>query len=127
MRPVWMLAVALATVLLVAPAAAAQEVTLSAAISLKDATEALGRTFTAAHPGVTLRYNFGASGDLQKQIEAGAPVDVFLSAAQQQMDTLEKQRLILVETRRAFARNVLVVVKPADSKIDITRPADLAD
>ena len=122
-----MLAVTLAAVLLVAPGATAQDVTLSVAISLKNATEELGRTFMTAHPGVTLRYNFGASGDLQKQIEAGAPVDVFLSAAQRQMDELEKQKLILVETRRAFARNVLVVVKPADSKLDITKPADLTE
>jgi molybdate transport system substrate-binding protein len=127
MRLMRMLAVTLAAVLLVAPGARAQEVTLSVAISLKDATEELGRTFMAAHPGVTLRYNFGASGDLQKQIEAGAPVDVFLSAAQRQMDELEKQKLILVETRRAFARNVLVVVKPADSKVDVTKPADLTE
>jgi molybdate transport system substrate-binding protein len=122
-----MLAVTLAAVLLLASGAAAQEVTLSVAISLKDATEELGRTFMAAHPGVTLRYNFGASGDLQKQVEAGAPVDVFLSAALRQMDELEKQKLILVETRRAFARNVLVVVKPADSRVDVTKPADLAE
>ena len=50
---------------------------------------------------MTLRYNFGASGDLQKQIEAGAPVDVFLSAAQRQMDELEKQNLIVAGSRRA--------------------------
>ena len=81
----------------------------------------------AAHPGVTLRYNFGASGDLQKQIEAGAPIDVFLSAAQRQMDELEKQNLIVAASRRAFARNVLVVIKPADSRIDIAKPADLLD
>ena len=121
------LAVALAAVLLVASGATAQDVTLSVAISLKDATEELGRTFMTAHPGVTLRYNFGASGDLQKQIEAGAPVDVFLSAALRQMDELEKQKLILAETRRAFARNVLVAVKPSDSKVDIGKPADLAE
>ena len=121
------LAVTLWAMLLVASGAAAQEMTLSVAISLKDATQELGRTFMAAHPGVTLRYNFGASGDLQKQIEAGAPVDLFLSAAQRQMDELEKQKLILVETRRTFARNVLVVVKPADSKLDVTKPADLED
>jgi molybdate transport system substrate-binding protein len=126
MRLMRMLAVTLAAVLLLASEAAAREMTLSVAISLKDVTEDLGRTFMAAHPGVTLRYNFGASGDLQKQIEAGAPVDVFLSAALRQMDELEKQKLILVETRRAFARNVLVAVKPADSTIDITKAADLA-
>src|SRR5262245_11186230 len=127
MRFVKALVVAVAAIILVADGASAQEVTLSVAISLKEATEDLGRTFMASHPGVTLRYNFGASGDLQKQIEAGAPVDVFLSAAQRQMDELEKQNLIVAATRRAFARNVLVVVKPADSKLDISKPADLLD
>ena len=103
----------------------AQEVVLSVAVSLKDAVEEIGRGFTASRPGVTLRYNFGASGDLQKQIEAGAPVDGFLSAAQRQMDDLEKQGLIVPNTRRAFARNVLIAVKPSDSTIDITRAGDL--
>jgi len=125
MRFMRALGVALVVVWLAAPGATAQEVILSVAVSLKDATEELGRGFMVAHPGVTLRYNFGASGDLQKQIEAGAPVDVFLSAAQRQMDELEKQNLIVVASRRAFARNALVVIKPADSRIDITKPADL--
>ena len=80
------LVVGLVAGLLAATGASAQDVTLSVAVSLKEVTEELGRTFMAARPGVTLRYNFGASGDLQKQIEAGAPVDVFLSAAQRQMD-----------------------------------------
>jgi molybdate transport system substrate-binding protein len=113
--------------LLVATGASAQDVTLSVAVSLKEVTEELGRTFMAARPGVTLRYNFGASGDLQKQIEAGAPVDVFLSAAQRQMDELEKQNLIDGASRRAFARNALTVIKPADSRVDITKPADLLE
>jgi molybdate transport system substrate-binding protein len=127
MRLARILAVALVMVLLGAAAARAQDVTLSVAVSLKEATEELGRSFMAARPGVTLRYNFGASGDLQKQIEAGAPVDVFLSAAQRQMDDLEKQNLIVPASRQAFARNVLVVIKPADSRIDITKPADLLE
>jgi molybdate transport system substrate-binding protein len=118
---------ALTVVLLTAVAAYAQDVTLSVAVSLKEVTEELGRAFMAARPGVTLRYNFGASGELQKQIEAGAPVDVFLSAAQRQMDDLEKQNLIVPASRRAFARNALVVVKPADSRIDITKPGDLLE
>jgi molybdate transport system substrate-binding protein len=127
MRFVKILALTLAALLLGAPVVRAQEVTLSVAISLKDAIEELGRGFTAAHPGVTLRYNFGASGDLQKQIEAGAPVDVFLSAAQRQMDELEKKNLMVVATRRAFARNALTVVKPADSRVDIGKAADLLE
>ena len=127
MRLIQWVAIALALVLLGSAGVGAQEITLSVAVSLKDAVEELGRGFMAARSGVTLRYNFGASGDLQKQIEAGAPIDVFLSAAQRQMDELEKQKLIVSASRRAFARNVLTVVKPADSRIDIAKPADLLE
>jgi molybdate transport system substrate-binding protein len=100
--------------------------TLSVAISMKEAVETLGRQFSQGRPGVTLRYNFGSSGELQKQIEAGAPVDLFISAAQRQMDELEQKSLIVSSTRRVFARNVLTVIKPADSRVDIAKPADLA-
>lgn len=109
------------------PPTAAQELTLSVAISMKEAIETLGRSFTQSRPGLTLRYNLGASGDLQKQIEAGAPIDVFVSAATRQMNELERKGLILSDTRRAFARNVLVVVKPADSGLDLTAVGDLLD
>jgi molybdate transport system substrate-binding protein len=107
--------------------AQAEELTLSVAISMKEAVEELGRGFVHSQPGVTLRYNFGSSGELQKQIEAGAPVDVFISAAQRQMDELEQKGLIRPATRRVFARNVLTVIKPQDSTIDLARPADLVD
>lgn len=110
-----------------APAAQAQELTLSVAISMREAVQELGRAFTATRPGVVLRYNFGASGELQKQIEAGAPVDLFVSAATRQMDELEKRGLVVAATRRAFARNLLTVVKPADSRVDLVRPGDLLD
>jgi molybdate transport system substrate-binding protein len=56
---------------------------------MREAVQELGRAFVATRPGVVLRYNFGASGELQKQIEAGAPVDLFVSAATRQMDELE--------------------------------------
>src|SRR5438445_163917 len=92
---------------------------------MKGAIESLGRQFTQNRPGVMLRYNFGSSGELQKQIEAGAPVDLFISAAQRQMDELESKGLIIGPTRRVFARNVLTVIKPADSKLDLSKPADL--
>ena len=109
------------------PAVSAQEVTLSVAISMKDAVEELGRGFATRHPGVRLRYNFGSSGELQKQIEAGAPVDLFVSAAQRQMDELDQKRLIVRDTRRVFARNVLTVIKPADSRLDLTKFQDLLE
>ena len=107
--------------------ARAQEITLSVAISMKEAVETLGRQFSQARPSVMLRYNFGSSGELQKQIEAGAPVDLFISAAQRQMDELEQKGLIDPASRRVFARNVLTVIKPAGSVLDISKPADLLD
>jgi molybdate transport system substrate-binding protein len=102
----------------------AQEVVLSVAISMKDAVEELGRGFAAARPGLTLRYNLGSSGELQKQIEGGAPVDLFISAAQRQMDELQQKNLI-VASRRNVARNALAVIKPARSTLDLAKPADL--
>jgi molybdate transport system substrate-binding protein len=116
-----------ALVALLTGSAAAQELTLSVAISMREATEELGRQFARSRPRVALRYNFGASGELQKQIEAGAPVDLFISAAQRQMDELQRKGLILPETRRVFARNLLTVIKPADSGLDLSKPTDLLD
>src|SRR2546422_9736898 len=118
---------ALALLLGVAAPASAEELTLSVAISMKDAIEELGRGFTQARPGVVLRHNLGASGELSKQIEAGAPVDLFISAAARQMDELETKGLLVPGSRRVFARNVLVAVKPADSRLDLARPSDLLD
>jgi molybdate transport system substrate-binding protein len=109
------------------PAADAQSLTVSAAISMKDAVTELGRSFAAARPGVTVLHNWGSSGELQKQIEAGAPVDVFVSAAPLQMDELEKRGLIVAGSRRVFARNVLTVVMPVDSRADIAKASDLAE
>jgi molybdate transport system substrate-binding protein len=107
------------------PPASAQDVTLSVAISMKEAIEELGRAFAGRRAGIQLRYNFGSSGELQKQIEAGAPIDLFVSAAQRQMDELEHRGLIVGDSRRAFARNVLTVIKPADSPVDLSKPLDL--
>jgi molybdate transport system substrate-binding protein len=127
MRMSCRIAVAFTLVVILAGGARAQEMTLSVAVSLKEVVEELGKGFAAARPGTTLRYNFGASGDLQKQIEAGAPIDLFLSAGVKQMDELERKNLLVAGSRRAFARNVLTVIVPGDSKVDISKPADLLD
>ena len=127
MRPVRQLAVTVLLMLGTPALASAQELTLSVAISMKEAVETLGRSFAASRPGVTLRYNLGSSGELQKQIEAGAPVDLFVSAAAVQMDELERKGHIAGSSRRVFARNLLVVVKPADSRLDLAKPANLLD
>lgn len=104
----------------------AQELVLSVAVSMKEAVEEVGRRF-AGPRGVTLRYNFGASGELQKQIEAGAPVDVFISAGIRQMDELERQGLLVPGTRRVFAGNILIAIKPAATAQDLSGPSDLLD
>jgi molybdate transport system substrate-binding protein len=122
------LAAAVALVLALAPGAATArdvEVVVSVAISMKEVVEELGRRFVSTRPGVVVRYNVGASGELQKQIEAGAPVDVFVSAAERQMDELDRKGLLAGGTRRVFATNALVVIVPAEGAIPLAAPADL--
>ncbi len=100
------------------------EITVSAAVSLRDAFREIGNQFER-RAGARINFNFGASGALQKQIESGAPVDVFASAGMPQMDALATQGLIVPETRRDFARNTLVLIVPGDSTSGINTFADL--
>jgi molybdate transport system substrate-binding protein len=89
------------------------QITVSAAISLKDSLDEIGQKFEAIHPGVQLTFNYGASGTLQRQIEQGAPVDLFFSAAEKQMDQLQEKGLVGVATRRNIVANRLVLIAPA--------------
>jgi len=109
----------------VAIAAEQQDITVSAAISLKNAFEEVGKLFESKHRGVKVSFNFGASGDLVRQIEGGAPVDIFASAAQKDMDEAEKKGLIMPNSRVNIAANSVVLVVPADSKIGIQSFQDL--
>lgn len=93
------------------------KLTISAAASLKDAAEELKELYAKQHQNVNITYNFGASGTLQKQIEEGAPADLFISAGKKQMDALEKEDLILKESRKNLLGNDLVLVTAKDSKI----------
>ncbi len=95
-----------------------REILVSTAISLKDAFEELGELYER-QSGVAVRLNLGSSGVLQKQIEGGAPADVFASAGMRQMDVLESAGLIAPGTRRTFARNRLVVVLPSGSPLEL--------
>jgi|SRR5262245_27960304 len=101
-----------------------REITVSAAVSLRDAFREISKKYEEG-TGTRVNLNFGASGVLQKQIESGAPVDLFASAGIPQMDALAKQGLIVSDTRRDFARNTLVLIVPADSTSGITDFADL--
>jgi molybdate transport system substrate-binding protein len=102
------------------------DILVSAAISLKNAFEEIGSMFEK-ETGIQVRFNLGASGLLQKQIESGAPVDVFASAGKKQMDELQAQGYIFEETRRDFARNALVLIVPSNSGLPIRSLAGLAD
>jgi molybdate transport system substrate-binding protein len=103
---------------------ATREITVSAAASLKGAFREISERHEEG-TGTKVIFNFGASGALQKQIESGAPVDLFASAGRPQMDALAKQGLIIAETQRNFARNTLVLAAPADRTPVITSFADL--
>lgn len=111
-----------------APRVAKADLTVSAAISLKDALDEIKQLYVAANPGVSIAINYGASGTLQLQIEQGAPVDIFLSAAPKQMDTLAAKGLLLPGTRVDLLRNEVVLIVPKDSTArissfqDLTRP-----
>jgi molybdate transport system substrate-binding protein len=95
--------------------------TVSAAISLKDALDELGPIFQVQQhrknggSGTAVTFNYGGSGTLARQIEQGAPVDVFFSAAEKQMDELAAQGLIVADTRRDLVGNALVLIAPAQS------------
>ena len=106
-------------------AAQPEEVTVSAASSLKAAFTEIGKAFDAANNSETT-FNFDASGTLQKQIEGGAPVDVFASAATKQMNALIDQSLVDKDSVRVFAGNGIVLVVPSNSKLAISGFEDLA-
>ena len=97
---------------------------VGAAISLKESFNELGGVYER-RTGTKVTFTFGSSGELEKQIEAGAPVDVFASAAEKEMDELQAKNLIDRATRADFARNSLVLVVPADSKLQVQSFSDL--
>lgn len=90
--------------------------TVSAAASLQDVMTEIKEIY-AQESKTVITYNFGASGALQKQIEQGAPVDVFISAAVQNMDGLEKKGLLLNDTRRDLLSNEVVLIVPRNSEL----------
>lgn len=108
------------------PKAARADLTVSAAISLKDALDDVRKQYISENPGVSLAMNYGASGTLQIQIEQGAPVDVYLSASPKQMDALAAKGLLLQGTRIDLLRNELVLIVPRDSTARISSFQDLA-
>jgi molybdate transport system substrate-binding protein len=91
----------------------AGEIRLSMAASLKDALTELADSFAKTHPGVTFQKNSGASGALAKQIESGAPADIFIAANHVWMDYLRDKGFVSEKNESTLAYNNLVFVGKA--------------
>ena len=103
------------------------EVLVLAASSLTDVLEEIAEEYQDANPNVKIIFSFGSSGTLQAQIEEGAPADIFLSAAQKQMNELEEKGLIDKQTRVDILENKVVLIVPSDSTSEIRSFEEAAD
>jgi molybdate transport system substrate-binding protein len=103
----------------------ADEITVAAAANLTDAFGELGKRFTA-RTGVKVTNSFGATADLSKQIENGAPFDVFASADVEHLEGLARKGLIAESPRGVYARGRLVLWLPEGSRSSVARVEDLA-
>ena len=88
-----------------------------AAASLQDAAGELKTIYEQQQAGVKITYNFASSGTLQKQIEEGAPADLFISAGKSQMDALAEKGLIVDASRRDLLGNELVLITGKDGSL----------
>lgn len=106
-------------------AAQAATVTVFAAASLTDALKEIAAGYEKQSDDKVV-FNFAASGPLARQIQEGAPADIFFSADEARADALEQTGLLVPGTRRSRLGNSLVIVEPNDSKLAIDAPQDLA-
>ncbi|SHH66627.1 molybdenum ABC transporter, molybdate-binding protein [Sporobacter termitidis DSM 10068] len=102
------------------------ELTINAAASLTDAMNEVAKLYNAEKPNTKLTFNYDASGTLRKQIEQGAPVDLFFSADTKNMDTLKNEGLAVNTTIKNLLGNDLVLVVPKNSTLKISTFADVA-
>src|SRR5262245_18817849 len=92
----------------------AGEILVFGAASLTESLQDAAKQFEA-QGGAKVAFSFASSSDLARQIEAGAPADVFFSADTLKMDSVEKAGLVKKADRREFLSNALVVVVPSNS------------
>jgi molybdate transport system substrate-binding protein len=108
---------------LLAPGA---DLRVSAAASLSDVLQEIAPIYEKQSGDATL-FNFGSSSTLARQIQEGAPADIFISADELKMDQLQQRGLIVRKSRRSILSNTLVIIVPGESRLKIASPADLAD
>lgn len=106
------------TLMVLAPAAFADDVLVFAAASLKNALDDTIAAY-AKNGGGAVKASYAASSALAKQIDSGAPADIFISADPDWMNDVQKNHAIKADTRFDFLGNVLVMVEPADSKMAV--------
>jgi molybdate transport system substrate-binding protein len=99
-------------------------VTVFAAASLTESFTTLAKQFEAAHPGVTVRFNFAASSALAESIAQGAPADVFASASGKNMDSVVKSGD--AADPKTFVKNVMEIAVPPANPGGVTALADLS-
>ena len=102
-----------------------REIIVAAAADLTPAFEELGRRFEQ-ETGTRVTFSFGSTGTLAKQIENGAPVDLFAAANVEFVDQLDRKGLILPETKALYARGRITIWTRADSSLKIEHIEDLA-
>jgi molybdate transport system substrate-binding protein len=102
----------------------ADEILVSAAASLTDVLNDISKGYQSRSKN-TVRFNYGPSSGLARQIEEGAPADIFFSADLPQMDNLDKKGRLEPGTRKNLLSNQLVIIVPTDSKLAISSPKDL--
>jgi molybdate transport system substrate-binding protein len=107
--------VLLMLVLLCACGTPSASLTVSAAASLETALPLVADAYARHHPRTKIEFNFGGSGALARQIENGAPADIFLSASPEPMDRLAARGLLLDGTRRDLLRSEIVLIVPRAS------------
>ena len=108
---------ALAAAALMSGAARAETVTVFAAASLKNALDEVGAAY--AKTGGEARFSYAASSAIARQIEQGAPADVYVSADSDWMSYLAERKLIVAASRRELLTNRLALIAPADSRTAI--------
>jgi len=100
------------------------DVLIHAAASLTDALQEIAVLYKKDN-NENVQFNFGASSMLARQIQEGAPGDIFVSADELKMDDLQKKGLILTETRKSILSNTLAIIVPEDSKTVLNTIQDL--
>lgn len=108
-----------------APAHSGQEIIISAAASLTDAFKDIKPAFESLHPGTEVVMNFGSSGACFRQIEQGAPADIFASANPKWMTKAVQAGLVTPDSETIFAHNSLLLAVPAKNPANISSLDDL--